>query len=100
MVDDAKRTPIIHAFEREAELLVVHHLDLLAQIEAQLRAVHHTMRRIERLRSAKHRVGRELSNGERHSTLGSLSEEIAALDAQLKEEHRCYGEMSGTIHRM
>src|SRR5438445_4847567 len=97
---DHERAVIIHAFEREADLLAVHQLDLLAQIEAQLRAVHHTMRRIERLRGAKRRVGVELSNGERSTTLGGLSREIDALDKQLEEEHQCCASMQETIKHM
>jgi hypothetical protein len=97
---DENRAPIIRAFEQEAELLVVHQLDLLAQIEAQLRAVHHTMRRIERLRGVRQRVGTELSNGQRHTTLGGLSEDIVALDQQLMEEHQCCSLMQETIKHM
>ena len=97
---DDRRASMIRAFEDGAELLVAHHLDLLAQIEAQLRAVHHTMRRIERLRGAKMRVGAELSNGERRTVLGGLTEEIAALDAQLDEEHQCCVQMQDTIDAM
>jgi hypothetical protein len=97
---DEKRAPILRAFEREAELLVAHQLDLLAQIEAQLRAVHHTMRRIERLRGDKLRVGTELSNGERRTLLSGLSEELAALETQLTIEHQCCGDMQATINHM
>ena len=91
---------MLRAFEYQAELLFVHHLDLLAQIEAQLRAVQHTMRGIEHLRGAKVRVGAELSNGERHTVLGELSREVAALDAQLLIERECCGEMQQTITHM
>jgi hypothetical protein len=49
----------------EAEVLVAYQLDLLARIEHQLRSVHKTMRQIEKLRSSQHRVGPELSNGQR-----------------------------------
>jgi len=97
---DRTREPIIRAFEQKAELLVVHHLDLLAQIEAQLRAVHHTMRRIESLRGAKLRVGAELSNGQRRTALGGLSVEVSALDKQLVEEHACCILMQKTIKQM
>ena len=43
----------IEAFEAEAELLTVDQLDLLAQIELQLRTIRHTMKHIERLRAAR-----------------------------------------------
>ena len=94
------RASIIKTFEREAELLVVHQLDLLAQIEAQLRAVHHTMRRIERLRGGKHHVGAELSNGERATTLAGLSGELEDLDQHLLMEHECCDLMQETIKEM
>jgi hypothetical protein len=97
---DRQRAPIVRAFETQAELLVVNHLDLLALIEAQLRAVHHTMRLIERLRGARLRVGSQLSNGEQRTMLGGLSDEIVALDAQLMEEHECCGQMQETINNM
>ena len=97
---DRTRDSIIHAFEQQAELLVVHHLDLIAQIEAQLRAVHHTMRRIERLRGAKHRVGSELSNGQRLATLVDLSTELIELDKHLLTERECCLGMQDTINQM
>jgi len=98
--DETRRASEILAFEREAELLVVHQLDLLAQIEAQLRSVHHTMRRIERLRTAKRRVGSELTNGQRQTALVGLSAELTGLDKQLSEEHECCGVMQETIKQM
>jgi hypothetical protein len=91
---------VITEFEREAELLVVHHLDLRAQIEAQLRAAHHTLRRIERLRGIQHRTGRELTNGQRESTLSALSTELTELDKHLSEEHQCCNDMQATIRQM
>jgi len=94
------RASILHALERDAELLVVHQLDLVAQIEAQLRAVHHAMRRIERLRSARLRVGAELSNGGREAMLTGLSAEVAELDKHLSEEHQCCRVMQETITHM
>ena len=68
------KSEIILDFEDDAEVLFVQHLDLLAQLEAQLRAVHHTMRRIERLRGGSRRVGPELANGERESILTRIGE--------------------------
>jgi len=90
----------IRRFEQDAENLVVYQLDLLAQLERQLRAVHHTMRHIEKLRNAKHRVGRELSNGQRGEELVSLSDEIAQLEVHFKSEHECCTDMQITIAHM
>src|SRR5437867_6187205 len=90
----------IHKFEQDAEKLVVYQLDLLAQLERQLRAVHHTMRHIEKLRSTQHRVGPELSNGRRGGELESLSDEIAQLDVHFRAEHECCTEMQITIAHM
>jgi len=71
-------------FESEAELLVNYQLDLIAQLESQLRAIHHTMRHLEKLRGAKHRVGPNLSNLQRADTLLHLSEDLTGLDGQLR----------------
>jgi uncharacterized coiled-coil protein SlyX len=100
MEEPTNRASIISSLEREAELLVAHQLDLLAQIEAQLRSVHHAMRRIERMRGAPKRVGAELSNGERRTMLVGLSAEIAELDKHLAEEHEGCALMQTTIRRM
>ena len=62
--------------------------------------MHYTMRRIERLRGAKIRVGAELSNGQRQTALVGLSAEVAELDKQLVEEHECCALMQQTIKRM
>jgi chromosome segregation ATPase len=97
---DPNRQSEIRAFEEEAEVLAAYQLDLLAQLERQLRAVHHTMRRIERLRSPDHRVGPELSNGQRLATLRDLSDEIADLESHIKIEHECCDEMLATIAQM
>jgi hypothetical protein len=94
------RGPQIRRFEQDAEKLVVYQLDLLAQLERQLRAVHHTMRHIEKLRSAKDRVGPELSNGARGAELVNLSDEVAQLDVHFKVEHECCTEMQITIAQM
>src|SRR5947209_6410952 len=90
----------VRSFEPDAEKLVVYQLDLLAQLEQQLRAVHHTMRHIEKLRSVKHRVGPELSNGERGDELVTLSDEVAQLDVHFQSEHECCTEMQITIAHM
>ena len=98
---DNSRAAGLHDLEQDAELLVLEQLDLLAQVEAQLRAVHHTMRRIEKLRAAKFRRGQvELSNGQRADVLGGLSEELCALDEHLDQQHQCGKEMQTTVERM
>jgi hypothetical protein len=94
------RTSTIRALEAAAEQLVVYHLDLLAQIEAQLRTAHHTMRRIDRLRTARRRSGLELTDGQRQATLTTLSQEVTALDDHLRAEHECCVLMHETIKQM
>ncbi len=97
---DPVRAAGIKAFEVEAEKIVVHQLDLVAQLEAQLRAVHHTMRAIEKLRSARYRIGRDLSNGERGDTLTTLSDELEAIDAELQVQHQSCLDMQRSIRHM
>lgn len=100
MAEDAFRDSQIQEFEKEAELLVVYQLDLLAQIESALRAVRQTMHGIEKLRNVSSRVGPELSNGERKEVLGSLKQELGDLDDQLLVQHQSTGEMQLTIEKM
>jgi uncharacterized coiled-coil protein SlyX len=97
---DMVRAAGIKAFEAEAEKIVVHQLDLVAQLEAQLRAVHHTMRAIEKMRAARYRVGRELSNGERATTLTMLAGEIQAIDEELRVQHQSCLDMQRSIREM
>ena len=87
-------------FESEAELLVNYQLDLIAQLESQLRAIHHTMRHIEKLRGAKHRVGPKLSNLQRGDTLLHLSEDLSSLDGQLSLQHQSCQHMQEIIEAM
>lgn len=94
------RAERVAAFESEAELLAVHQLDLLAQLEAQLRAVHHTMRCIEKLRGPNLRVGPELTNGQRGDTLHTLASELRAIDAELAVQHQSCEDMQRTIRHM
>jgi hypothetical protein len=94
------RAAIIKAFEDGAEVIAVHQLDLLAQLEGQLRAVHKTMRCIEKLRSDRHRVGPELSNAERADTLQSLANELTAIDEELHIQHQSCAEMQRSIGKM
>jgi ATP-dependent Lon protease len=98
--DDAIRAAGIKAFEAEAEKIVVHQLDLVAQLEAQLRAVHRTMRAIEKMRTARYRVGRELSNGQRGTTLTMLAAEIQAIDEELGVQHQSCLDMQRSIREM
>jgi hypothetical protein len=96
MTEDGRKEVILD-FEADAELLFVQHLDLLAQLEAQLRAVHHTMRRIERLRGGSRRVGPELANGERETILSGLAKEVDELDHHIAVEHTCCLDLHTTI---
>jgi hypothetical protein len=100
MGDQPTKGYSVVAFETDAEFLVLEQLDLLAQVEAQLRAVHHTMRRIEKLRNPKQRVGPELSDGVRGDMLAGLAAELEALDSNLATQHSCCHEMLSTVERM
>jgi predicted phage-related endonuclease len=95
-----KRAADLESLERDAEILVALQLDLVAQLECQLRAVHRTMRKIEQLRSAKRRIGRELSNGEKATTLNHLTDELAAIDQELNTQHESCREMQSTVDKM
>jgi hypothetical protein len=86
--------------EREAEYLVAYQLDLLAQLEQQLRAVHQTMRQIEKLRTAKDRVGDELSNGQTIDALDHLAQELGLIDDELKTQHESCQLMLETVEKM
>ena len=97
---DRRRFEQLRLFEADAEMLVVLQLDLLAQVEAQLRAIHQTMRRIERLRGPEFRVGPQLTDSQRGVTLSGLSDEVEAIDAQLTEEHECCSQMQVSLGKM
>jgi hypothetical protein len=58
------------------------------------------MRRIGILRDARHRVGPELSNGERRATLNGLADEIGAIEAQLELQEDTCREMHAIVRRM
>ena len=94
------RDRLLAVLEQQAEVLATYQIDLLAELERQIRAVHHTMRHIERLRAARLRVGPELTNGQRTETLVSLAGEISALDAQVETQHECCRDMSTLIRKM
>jgi hypothetical protein len=100
MLDQRERQ--LEALETDAEILVTHQLDLVAQLERQLRAVHHTMRRIEQLRTAKRRRAGSatLSNGARDNTLEHLSEELTSIDTELDTQHELCLEMQATVDKM
>lgn len=97
-----QRARQLEGLETEAEILVAHQLDLVAQLERQLRAVHHTMRRIEQLRAAKRRRAGSvtLSNGERDNTLEHLTGELASIDAESDTQHELCLEMQTTVDKM
>src|SRR5687767_5833944 len=90
----------IRTFEQEAELLVVYQTDLIAQIENQLRRVRHTIRLLEKLRAAQHRVGPELTNSQRRETLDLLSDEWTALESLLATQHESCADIQKTIAQM
>lgn len=101
MGDSLVRAKEIERFEAEAEILVAYQLDFLAQLERQLRAVHKTMRDIEKLRSTRNRrVGPELTNGEREATLVHLSTAVSEVEAHISSEHDCCADMHATIVHM
>jgi hypothetical protein len=99
--DDKARALALAAFEENAEVLVTYQLDLLAQLERQLRAAHHLMRNIEKLRNVKkRRAGPELSNGERGDTLSHLNAELDDIDAQVRTQRQLCSDMHRTVDEM
>jgi hypothetical protein len=90
----------LHSFEKQAEVLVVHQLDLLAQLENQMRAVRKTLTQIETLRGAKYRAGGELTNGERGDVLRTLSAQLTGIDSELQTQHESCVEMQRCIQEM
>ena len=98
--DDSNRATQIELLEREAELLVALQLDLIAQLEFQLRAVHHTMRHIERLRNVRNRVGPELSNGQRGDALWHLAHDLTVIEEQAAAQRQSCLDMQDAVTRM
>jgi prefoldin subunit 5 len=96
----SNRAANLAVFEREAEVIAAQQLDLLAQMEAQLRAVHRMMRGIEKLRAERLRIGPELTNGQRGTTLASLATDITAIDQELQVQHQTCFEMQQSIREM
>jgi hypothetical protein len=83
-------------------MLAISHLDLLAQLERQLRAVHQTMRHIDKLRHLKRRVepAAPVAADQLHVAPTSLDEDIEALESHLHVEHSCCSHMRDTIIKM
>jgi hypothetical protein len=98
--DDSNRATQIESLEGEAELLVALQLDLIAQLEFQLRAVHRTMRHVERLRNVRNRVGPELSNGERGDTLTHLAHDLMGIEEQAGAQRQSCRDMQDVVTRM
>jgi hypothetical protein len=99
-MDRSKRVRDLDVLEQDAEMLVVLQLDLLADVERQVRAVHQTMRHIEKLRGVRSRVGPELSDTQRTDTLSTLDDEIVALEEHFAIEQECCSDMHDTIKKM
>jgi hypothetical protein len=101
-MDAHDRAMAFEVFLQDAEMLAVCHLDLLVQLERQLRAVHQTMRHIDKLRSLKRRVEpvAPLSTDQPQATPASLDEDIDALDSHLHVEHSCCSHMRDIIIKM
>jgi hypothetical protein len=100
-MDAHDRALEFEVFLQDAEMLAVSHLDLLAQLERQLRAVHQTMRYIDKLRNLKRRVEpAALPSEPSQSAATSLDEDIDALDSHLHVEHSCCSHMRDTIIKM
>jgi hypothetical protein len=100
MGNDPSRLQILADLEGCAEQLTERHDALIAQIESQLRAVHHTLHRIGTLRSARHRVGPELSDSARHTAVAGLTDEIIAIEAHLEEQEDTCRAMHAMIRKM
>lgn len=97
MVDDEIRQKL----EAEAETLAVYQLDLLSHVEAQVRAVHHLMRRLVLLRARKPGQHHgELSDGERSELMKGLSDELTQIEAHLGFQQQCCDDMQETIAEM
>ena len=99
--EDNARALALAAFEENAEVLVTYQLDLLAQLERQLRAAHHLMRNIEKLRNvSKRRAGPELTNGERGDALSHLDAALDDIDAQVRIQRQLSLDMHATVDEM
>jgi hypothetical protein len=101
-MDAHDRALEFEVFLQDAEMLAISHLDLLAQLERQLRAVHQTMRHIDKLRHLKRRVEPAAPGAadQLHVAPTSLDEDIEALESHLHVEHSCCSHMRDTIIKM
>ena len=70
------------------------------ELEAQIRAVHHTMRCIETVRSPRFRVGPELTAADRSAALTRLSNELNSIDRELRVQHRSCEDMQDAIRKI
>src|SRR3954467_13516460 len=100
MPERNERAGTRRSLEDDAELLVAYQLNLLAQIEAQLRSVHHTMRGTEKLRRPNSRVGPQLSSGQSEIARTALSKELAILDTHLEGQHEPCRAMQQIVEKM
>lgn len=96
----ADRAVSIAAVEKTAEVLSVHQIDLLSQLESQLRAARHTIVAVNRLRDKAHRVGPEPTNGQRSDMLIALSDEVTAIDQNLLVQHQTCLDQQRLIREM
>ena len=98
--DRADRASSLASIEQAAEMLSVHQMDLLSQLEAQLRSARHTIHAVNRLRDKTHRVGAEPTNGERTHILIQLSDEISEIDKNLLIQHQTCLDQQRLIREM
>jgi chromosome segregation ATPase len=98
MANEANRRLHNQDMAQLAEWLATEQLNLLAEVEAQVRAVHHTMRRIEQLRQR--RGSPELTNGERGKILTGLADEITELEGHISAQSESCQAMQSTIVNM
>jgi len=89
-------------FESHAEILVAHQLDLVAQLERQLRGVHRTMRQIEQLRSAQRRRegNAAVTTSAKTTALDHIRDELTEIDNELTTQHESCLEMKQTVEKM
>ncbi len=86
--------------EREAELLVLQQLDLLVQLEGQVRVVERMKSHLEKLRGAKYRIGPRPAREERQAALARLIDELGELDRQGLLQHQCCLDMRRAVGTM
>ena len=94
-METSDRQQEIEAFEHDAAYLALEQLELVAQLEEELRAVRQTMTHINKLRDA-----RSLSNDQREAALSDLAKGVTVLEQLLDAETTCCAEIKKTIARM